>query len=119
MANVTHQCLTETIQTKLGSVISGSTFDCILPGQAANVDDVAATALTHQGHRLVTTIIDAIQICLDHREPFLGSEVCYIPHNSDTGVVDQNVNAKKSLDGQSEQRFYVQVISDRSEERRV
>src|SRR6185503_10515031 len=45
VAQVLHDRFAEPIQSKLGSIVSRPSFERVLPGQAADIDDVSTTTL--------------------------------------------------------------------------
>src|SRR5262249_50275132 len=69
VAQVLHHRFAETIQAELRSVVSGRTRKCIDAGQAADVENIAASALLHSRHGGANAIECTGQIGADYGVP--------------------------------------------------
>src|SRR5947207_89284 len=62
-----HQRLAETVEAELRSIVGGHSRMRIRAGERRDVDDIATTALLQLRDSRVTTVIDAEEICFQHR----------------------------------------------------
>src|SRR6185503_5316011 len=100
-----HQRLAESVETELRGVIGGHARVWISAGQRRNVDDVTATPLLHFGDRFVAAIENAEQIRFQHRAKVFGRGLFDAFENTNTRVVDENVEAAQFFDGEGDQGF--------------
>src|SRR2546430_859857 len=80
-------------------------------GERRDVDDVTAAALFHLRDRFVTTIEHAKQIRLEHRAKIFGRGLLDSLKDTDTGVVDENIEPAQFFDCMIYERFHLIIVA--------
>src|SRR5580704_4801081 len=89
--HVLHHRFRETRQTKLRSVISSSTGECIRTSEATYIDDVTTASSSKPEQSFTAAVERAVQICLHRALPLIERKFADVAKYSDAGVVDQHV----------------------------
>src|SRR2546421_11283852 len=80
-------------------------------GERRDVDDVTAAALFHLRDRFVTTIENAKQIRLEHGAKIFGRGLLDSLKDTDTGVVDENIEPAQFFDCMIYERFHLIIVA--------
>ena len=93
------QHFAERVQAGFRCAIPRSALHDILPGEAADVDDVAASAAAQVRDRRTAAVEHAAEIRINHAAPFLMRFGLDAAEPADAGVVDEDVESPKAPDG--------------------
>ena len=101
---IEHQGLTESVEAEFGGVVAGAAAECVLTGEAGDVDDEAAAALAESREGFVGAVEGSIEVEIDVAVPIFHRHLADFPEDTETGIVDEDVEAAEGVVNGFEER---------------
>ena len=94
---IQHHGFAKSVQSEFRRVVRRASRKCILPCQAAYIDDVTAATILHASERFARAVKRSRQIRVDRLPPIFHREFRRAFHNSHARIVDQNIGTARFL----------------------
>lgn len=109
---IEHHGFAKAVKPELRGIVGRAAGERISSGEAADVDDPAALAAVKSFDRLAAAIEGAGEIGGDDAIPIFDGELARGSKRSDSGVINEIVEAAQFFVGEGEQRCYVLAFAD-------
>ena len=107
MPHLLHERLAERIQPGLRRAVRGTADEGVLPGEAADVDDPAATSRAHLRDCRTAAVEDAGEVRLEHAVPVVVAHLGDVRKRADAGVVHEDVHAAEPAHRRADQAIHI------------